>query len=74
MALAPWGVLSGGKLRSDEEEAKRKQTGEGGRTFTGPWERNERERSVSQALAQVAEEVGTKHITAGLSIFSAAFD
>ena len=32
MALAPWNVLAGGKLRTDEEEAKREATGEKGRT------------------------------------------
>ncbi|EIW83749.1 Aldo keto reductase [Coniophora puteana RWD-64-598 SS2] len=32
-ALAPWNVINGGKLRSDEEEEKRRQTGEGGRTI-----------------------------------------
>lgn len=30
MALAPWNVLHGGKIRSDEEEERRRQTGEGG--------------------------------------------
>lgn len=30
LALAPWNVLAGGKLRTDEEEEKRRQTGEKG--------------------------------------------
>ncbi len=30
MALAPWGVLAAGKIRTDEEELKRRQTGEKG--------------------------------------------
>ena len=28
MALAPWNVLAAGKIRTDEEEAKRRETGE----------------------------------------------
>ena len=31
MALAPWNVLAGGKLRTDEEEKRRMETGEKGR-------------------------------------------
>lgn len=30
MALAPWNVLHGGKIRTDAEEERRRQTGEGG--------------------------------------------
>lgn len=65
MALAPWNVLAGGKIRTDEEEEKRRQTGENGRTFTGDWERNEKEKIVCKALEKVAAEIGAKHITAG---------
>ncbi|KAG1885014.1 NADP-dependent oxidoreductase domain-containing protein [Suillus subluteus] len=65
LALAPWNVLASGKLRSDEEEERRRQTGEKGRTFTTPnWERNETERAMSTALEKVAKQVGAKHITA----------
>ena len=65
MALAPWGVLAGGKLRSDEEEERRLHSGEKGRTdFSPDWKRNEKERAVSAALEKVAKEVGTKHLTA----------
>ncbi|KAF9479449.1 arylalcohol dehydrogenase [Pholiota conissans] len=63
MALAPWNVLSGGKFRSDAEEEKRRQTGEGGRTYAGPWERNEKEKIVCKALEKVAAEIGAKSIT-----------
>jgi aryl-alcohol dehydrogenase-like predicted oxidoreductase len=64
MALAPFGVLAGGKLRTDAEEAKRRETGENGRG--GPnWERNEDEKKVSAALEKVASEVGAKTIGAG---------
>ena len=41
-ALAPYDVLGGGKIRSDAEEARRRETGEKGRTVVGPnWERTE---------------------------------
>ena len=30
LALAPWGVLAGGHIRTDEEEERRRQTGENG--------------------------------------------
>ena len=69
MALAPWNVLAGGKIRTDEEEERRRQTGENGRTLalvgTG-WERNEKEKAVCKALEKVAAEVGAKHITSGI--------
>lgn len=68
MALAPWGVLAGGRIRSDEEEERRKQTGEHGRgsvTGGGQWERTEKERRVCQALQKVASEVGAKTLGAG---------
>ncbi|KAF8814294.1 Aldo/keto reductase [Phlegmacium glaucopus] len=63
MALAPWNVLAGGKIRTDEEEEKRRQTGEKGRTLvTSEWERNEKEKTVCKALEKVAAEIGAKHI------------
>ncbi|TCD66111.1 hypothetical protein EIP91_001763 [Steccherinum ochraceum] len=65
MALAPWDVLHGGKIRTDEEEERRRRTGEGGRSATDPnWERNEDEKKVCRALEKVAKEVGAKSITA----------
>ncbi|KAI0761130.1 aryl-alcohol dehydrogenase [NADP(+)] [Irpex lacteus] len=64
LALAPWNVLAGGKLRTDAEEERRRESGEKGRQAFGPWERNETERKVSQALEKVAGEVGAKSITA----------
>lgn len=66
IALAPWGVLGGGKIRTDAEEERRRKTGENGRTVMGPqWERTEHEKKVSKALEKVAEEIGAKSITAG---------
>ncbi|CAL1697544.1 unnamed protein product [Somion occarium] len=65
MALAPFDVLAGGKIRSDAEEQRRRQTGEKGRAILGQdWERSEAQRQVCLALEKVAEEVGAKSITA----------
>jgi len=64
MALAPWGVLGQGKLRTDEEEERRRKTGENGRTVFGKsWERTETEKKMSVALEKIAKEVGAEHIT-----------
>ncbi|KAG1745987.1 NADP-dependent oxidoreductase domain-containing protein [Suillus paluster] len=65
LALAPWHILAGGRLRTDEEEERRRQTGEKGRKIPNyTWERNEKERAMSAALEKVANEVGAKHIAA----------
>ncbi|OJT14264.1 Aryl-alcohol dehydrogenase [NADP(+)] [Trametes pubescens] len=65
MALAPWNVLAGGKIRTDEEEERRRKTGEKGRTMWDPqWERNETERKVAKALEKVAAKVGASNIQA----------
>ncbi|KAF8895213.1 NADP-dependent oxidoreductase domain-containing protein [Infundibulicybe gibba] len=65
MALAPWNVLAGGRLRDDAEEQRRRETGEKGRTTFNPdWERNEDEKRMSAALEKVANEVGASTITA----------
>ncbi|KAG6907190.1 hypothetical protein DXG01_010033 [Tephrocybe rancida] len=68
MALAPWNVLAAGKFRTDADEEARRASGEGGRTTIGDWLRNDKERKVSAALEKVANEVGTKHITAGTKL------
>ena len=65
LALAPWGVLGQGRFRSDEEENRRKESGEKGRMFpTATWERTPDEIMISRKLEEIAEEVGTKCITA----------
>ncbi|RPD58080.1 Aldo/keto reductase [Lentinus tigrinus ALCF2SS1-7] len=64
LALAPFDVLAGGKIRTDEEEERRRQTGEKGRTVMGDWERTENERKISKALEEVAKQVGAKSIQA----------
>ncbi|KAJ8075319.1 putative aryl-alcohol dehydrogenase aad14 [Marasmius tenuissimus] len=64
MALAPWGILGGGKLRTDAEEERREQTGEEGRkVFTDEWRRNPDEVAISRALEKAADEIGAKSIT-----------
>ena len=66
LALAPWDVLGGGKIRSDAEEARRRETGEKGRTTIAPnWERTEEERKVCLILEGVAKEVGVESVTSG---------
>ncbi|THU90336.1 Aldo/keto reductase [Dendrothele bispora CBS 962.96] len=63
MALAPWGVLGAGRLRTDEEEEQRAQSGENGRSVAGEdWKRTEGEKRMCRALEKVAEEVGAKSI------------
>ncbi|TFK24398.1 aryl-alcohol dehydrogenase [Coprinopsis marcescibilis] len=62
MALAPWFVLAGGKLRTDAEEQRKVESGDPGRTTLGDWKRNETECAVSQALEKVANEIGAKSI------------
>ncbi|OBZ77066.1 Aryl-alcohol dehydrogenase [NADP(+)] [Grifola frondosa] len=65
LALAPWNVLAAGRIRTDEEEQRRRETGEKGRTIFGDWwERSEDERKVCKALEKVAAEVGAKSIQA----------
>lgn len=65
MAIAPWSVLAAGKLRTDEEEERRAQSGEKGRVSMDlEWKRNDNERAMSVALEKVAKEVGAKQITA----------
>ena len=48
LALAPFGTLGSGKFRTDEEEERRRVTGEKGRDVYGSgWERNENEKKIS---------------------------
>jgi aryl-alcohol dehydrogenase-like predicted oxidoreductase len=68
LALAPWAVLGGGKIRTGVEEARRRETGEKGRTIVSPnWERTENERKVCLVLEQIAKDVGAENITSGAS-------
>ncbi|PCH42444.1 aryl-alcohol dehydrogenase [Wolfiporia cocos MD-104 SS10] len=64
IALTLWNVLAAGHIRSDEEEERRRQTGENGRTIMRPWERTPDEKKMCDALEVVAQQVGAKNITA----------
>lgn len=58
LALAPWNVIGGGRLRTDAEEERRRQTGEKGRMISRPnWERTEDEKKMARALEKVADEI-----------------
>ncbi|EKM50555.1 uncharacterized protein PHACADRAFT_213470 [Phanerochaete carnosa HHB-10118-sp] len=63
MALAPWNVLAAGKIRTDAEEQRRLESGEGGRTLFSDWKRTDDERKVCLALEKVAADIGAKNIT-----------
>lgn len=65
MALAPWGVVGRGKLRTDAEEKRRIESGEKGRGGND-WLRTEAEVAMSHALGKVAGELGVKSITSGM--------
>lgn len=65
MALAPWDVLCAGKLRSDEEDERRKQSNEKGRMiFVGNWERSDDQIKMSRVLQEIGKELGTNHVSA----------
>jgi aryl-alcohol dehydrogenase-like predicted oxidoreductase len=64
LALAPWGVLAGGKIRTNAEEVRRKESGEKGRTaFSSDWERTPEQIKVCDVLEEIGKEVGTESIT-----------
>lgn len=64
LALAPWDVLCTGKLRSDEEDERRRKTGENGRSAFGSWERTEEHIKMSRVLQEIGKELGTEHVSA----------
>lgn len=57
MALAPWGVLGGGKIQTKKAIAERKAKGEGLRSTFTPGQSDEEEK-MSEALEKVAAELG----------------
>ncbi|KAH8994618.1 aryl-alcohol dehydrogenase [NADP+] [Lactarius akahatsu] len=58
LALAPWGILGGGRIRTDAEEARRRESGEKGlMVFHSNWERTEEGRKMCLVLEEVAQEV-----------------
>jgi aryl-alcohol dehydrogenase-like predicted oxidoreductase len=64
LALAPWGVMGQGRIRTDAEEKRRKESGENGRTLQGDWKRTPTEVKISHKLEEIAKEVGAEEITA----------
>jgi len=66
MALCPWNILAGGKVRTDEEEERRRSTEEKGRQiFETNWEWEDEEEKVWKALEKVTDELGAKSFTSG---------
>ncbi|KAF9027757.1 Aldo/keto reductase [Hymenopellis radicata] len=67
LALAPFQVLGAGRLRTEAEDKRRRETGESERTVGGAGNvsstRTELEIKLSSALEKVANEVGAKSIT-----------
>lgn len=67
LALAPWGVVGSGKFRTEAESKRRAEQGDHGRKVitSTDYVQTEAEKNISAALEKVANEVGTKSITAG---------
>jgi aryl-alcohol dehydrogenase-like predicted oxidoreductase len=59
MALAPWGVLGGGKIQTKKAIAERKARGEGLRSVFGGGQ-TEAQEKMSEALEKVAKELGVE--------------
>ncbi|KAK7452192.1 putative aryl-alcohol dehydrogenase aad14 [Stygiomarasmius scandens] len=67
LALHLWGVLGGGHIRTNEEEKRRIESGEKGRTFPvfmPDWLRSPEEVKVCDGLEALAKEIGAKSIGA----------
>jgi len=66
MALCPWNVVGGGKLKTKAQIAQREkeENGAGTRALTGRSQQTELEVKMSSALEKVATEVGVDSITA----------
>ena len=64
MAIAPWGVVGGGKIRTDAEEQRRLESGEHGRSLRSDWKRTPEERQICLELEKVAKDLGVESITA----------
>ena len=64
LALAPWGVLGSGRIRTNAEEARRKESGEKGRmTLSTDWERTPEQKKICDVLEDIGKELGTESIT-----------
>ncbi|KAK4051918.1 aryl-alcohol dehydrogenase [Microbotryomycetes sp. JL201] len=64
MALAPWGVLGGGRLQSKKQLEDRKAKGESIRAVRGGAEQTEDEVKYSETLSAIAKEHGLESLTA----------
>lgn len=69
LALAPFDVLAGGKLRTEAEAQARIAAGDNGRVAfpNEKLEASEEAKKVSAALEKVAAEVSAKSVQAGMS-------
>ena len=63
MAIAPWEVLGGGKIRTDAEEQRRIDSGEKGRQILTDWMRTPQERQICLELEKIAKEIGAQNIS-----------
>ncbi|KAF8264445.1 NADP-dependent oxidoreductase domain-containing protein [Lactarius quietus] len=69
IALAPFGVLGSGKIRTNAEEARRRESGEKGRVISGSsWERTPEQKRVCDVLEEIGKELGTESITSTVAI------
>ncbi|KAF9477337.1 Aldo/keto reductase [Pholiota conissans] len=62
--LAPWNILASGKIRTDDEERRRRESGEKGCTIMEDRrERNDNQKLVCNGLEEVPNQIGAKSIT-----------
>ncbi|KAF5365837.1 hypothetical protein D9757_012800 [Collybiopsis confluens] len=66
MGVIAYGTLASGRIRTTEEENRRIQSGEGGRSLMRPdWQRRPEEVKVCDGLEELAKKIGAKSIGAG---------
>ncbi|KAF5343596.1 hypothetical protein D9757_013688 [Collybiopsis confluens] len=65
MGVIAYGTLASGRIRTTEEENRRIQSGEGGRSLMRPdWQRRPEEVKVCDGLEELAKKIGAKSIGA----------
>lgn len=64
MALAPWDVLGGGRIKSKKQLEAKRAEGEKMRALLGPEDQSEEEVKFSEVLSAIAEEHGVESPTA----------
>ncbi|KAK4047038.1 putative aryl-alcohol dehydrogenase aad14 [Microbotryomycetes sp. JL221] len=64
MALAPWDVLGGGRIKSKKQLEAKRAEGEKLRALLGPEDQSEEEVKFSEVLSAIAEEHGVESPTA----------